>query len=101
MRWQPLTVIGEVTISEDRLGNPVTEETVLKEGVGRFTDWSSEDVMIQGREFTSGARRIQTSIEKDILKQAIKVVLDGITYEVTGVEDSSRWRLITVKRYRL
>ncbi|SJZ37961.1 hypothetical protein [Garciella nitratireducens] len=86
---------------KDRLGNPITELLQIGIGKGRLSNWTSEEISLEGREFTMVHKKIITTANIDICNQARILELDGIKYEIKERTNVGRWRLLTVKTYKV
>lgn len=103
MRYRPFYLIFDNDSGEiDVLGNPIRKQVKSGEYLGRFTEWSADDVAVYGREMTSATRKlISNGVTAETAKNASEVELDGQSYEIENVKDLGRWTLMFVKRWRL
>lgn len=61
MRYFTIAFLTEETTGTDVLGNPVTEWLTAKTRYrGRFTEWSAEEIALEGREVTKSQRKLLT-----------------------------------------
>lgn len=102
MRYLEFKLIGEETIGIDELGNHITKELVLGTGKGRFTEWSSEEITLNGIDYTVVNRKLLTTVPFDLLKTAIYIETLYDTYEITALKElSNRFRLVHMKWWHL
>lgn len=100
MRFLPLFLYGNQEIGSDQLNNPIYEQVLIGESLGRFSSWSAKEVA-DNREVTVNNRKIITQAKKETLLQVDKVKMDGLYYSITEIigDDYSRWRILVVNRY--
>lgn len=103
MRYRPFYLIFDNDSGEtDVLGNPIRKQVKSDRYLGRFTEWSADDVAVYGREMTSATRKlISNGVAAEVAKNASEVELDGQSYEIESVKDLGRWTLMFVKGWRL
>lgn len=104
MRFVDYMLISERdTGKTDALGNVIAEKVESGPYQGRFTEWTADDVAVNGRDLTSGSRKMVTrGISHEYIQNAIAVKIDGSEYEIGSVKDlGSRWQLLTIKGFRL
>ena len=100
MRFKDIELYKLSKTSEDELGNEINEPKLIIKTKGRFTQWTKDDVELEGREVTTSQRRILTMANLSDCSNAKIVKIDGIDYEVIKVVEYGRWRCIYVKVYK-
>lgn len=102
MTWKQGTLYAtEKTGEEDELGNPVKERKLLWTGQLRFTPWTDNDIVVNGRDVTSNEQQYAVPVPYEAIRQAEKAELDGFMLNVTSVSDlGPRWTMIQVKVYK-
>ena len=102
MRYFSIALLQSVQTGTDPLGNPVcilqpTEPAYL----GRFTEWTAEEMQLVGRVVTESQRKLLTNAPLSVCKQAAAVRAGSEDYTITTVKDlHGRWRLLYIERFR-
>ena len=101
MRFLPLFFYGNQQTGSDQLNNPIYENVLIGESLGRFSSWTAKEVALDNRDVTVNNRKIITKAKKETLLQVNQVELDGLYYSVKDIigDDYSRWRILVVNRY--
>lgn len=121
MIWKEFILNGKRPTGKDKLNNITYEEFKVCKIKGRFTEWTSEEVNVLGREFTASNRKIVTPLTVDAIQgekiewnpfnfnedadqeyTCTSVVADGVTYTINKIVDmGTRFRLLYVKGYKI
>lgn len=100
MRFKDIELYKLSKTSEDELGNEINVPELIIKTKGRFTQWTKDDIELEGREVTTSQRRILTQASLLDCNLAKLVKVDDITYEAIKVIEYGRWRCIYVKVYK-
>lgn len=104
MRYFPIQLLAltaDDTGESDVLGNPVLSEQTLGKFRGRWTEWTAEEVQLDGRHITKGARKLLTNAPLLLCRKAAFVDTGAEVYRITdGLDLNGRWRALIVERYR-
>lgn len=100
MRFKDIELYGLSNTGTDELGNEINEPKLILKTKGRFTQWTKDDVELEGREVTTSQRRILTMASLSDCSKTKTVKIDGINYEAVKVVEYGRWRCIYVKVYK-
>ncbi|MBC1272684.1 hypothetical protein [Listeria booriae] len=101
MRLSPIFLFRKVETGKDELLNPITSLEKFGESVGRFSNWSAEEIALDTRGVTKTTRKILTRLSKVDCDAADVVELEGDRYEKTELtKNYGRWRLMIVTKYR-
>ena len=93
MRWLECEVLKKTTDGYDRLGNEISTIKAVKTIKGRLTQFTSEDMTVFGRDVLVNNRKFITPY-----KGKLELVrIDGVTYEVTHLEDLGRFTFALIK----
>ena len=104
MRYFTVAFLTKETTGTDMLGNPITKWLTAKTRYrGLFTEWSAEEIALEGREVTKSQRKLLTDAPLSVCRAADGVQADsGETFRVQSVKDlHGRWRLLYVERWRV
>lgn len=104
MRFIPFELaIKKDTFQYDSLGNPILNKEYLSTlFYGRLTEWTAEDVAVNGRDLTVGTRKLLcNAITKEQSKNAVSVKINGTEYTVKSVKDLGRWQMLIVQGFRV
>lgn len=89
------------TEDEDELGNIIKKQKLLWSGQLRFTPWTNNDIVANGRNVTSNEQRYVIPVAYETIKDAEQAEVNGILLNVTSVSDlGSRWTMIQVKVHK-
>lgn len=101
MILQPCELWEEQVVGLDELGNEKTKLRKVSETKYWGVDWSLEEIKVLGRAYTESRRSIALAAPLEAVKRAQLVKLDGQLFNIEEVAEARRWRLATVKRYRV
>lgn len=101
MRWESFELWGMTEGNADELGNPTLTPGKICDAKGRITQWSAEEISIEGRDFTNSHRKVITSATRANCISAKTVKVDGKEYDIISTEDLGRWRLLIVRGWRI
>lgn len=102
MRWRIARLYGDEPTGEtDALGVPETSRADLGEAMVRPVPVADTARSPQGENpYAERELALVTPIPLRRAQRASEAVLDGVAYEVTGVGDTGRMRLLTVRRVK-
>ncbi|MDO4156262.1 MAG: hypothetical protein Q4D37_05730 [Oscillospiraceae bacterium] len=102
MRYFPIILLQSVFTDVDILGNPISSLQPLSAAcLGRWTEWTAEEIQLVGRDVTQAQRKILTDAPLEACKNAAAVRAGKEDYQIRTVKDlHGRWRLLYVERWR-
>lgn len=101
MIWKKCKLLVRRKIGEDELQNPVYEWVEVKKTLARFTPWTDEQIVLEGREVAKNEQRYIIPIPFKDFPDCQMVEMDGQRLDITEKADlSPRWTLIQVKAYK-
>lgn len=104
MRYFPIQLIAlkaDTAKEPDVLGNPALVEAAIGKFRGRWTEWTAEEIKLDGRNITKGARKLLTDAPLSACRKAAFLYAGEEQYRITDVLDlNGRWRALIVERYR-
>lgn len=99
MIWKPAIFFDRQETGKDRLNNPIYDDVETSKVDARFTEWSDEDIQLEGRDVTSNQRRLLLKTGKK--PASPRVLFENQMYEITKVIDlSPRFWAVFVKMYK-
>lgn len=101
MRLNTLSFYKYEETGKDRLGNPIVDLVLIGTDKGKLSNWTREEIALEGREFTKTHEKLITTAGMDICIQAKVVELGTVKYQIKEITNAGRWRLLTVQTYRL
>ena len=102
MRYFSVALLRTVQTGTDPLGNPVCTLHPTKPAyLGRFTEWTAEEMQLVGRAVTESQRKLLTNAPLSACRQATAVRAGNEDYTIQTVKDlQGRWRLLYLERWR-
>lgn len=85
---------------KDRLGNPLYQPTLLVEALGRFTEWSKEELKLLGYEAVKNQRKCLTFAEGEFCNRASSLRFKGEVFHINAVKDLGKYRLLYLTNYK-
>nr|DAF98395.1 MAG TPA: hypothetical protein [Siphoviridae sp. ctnNB1] len=101
MIWKPCTLEALTGQTEDALGNLVGGEwKVLAETFARFTPWTDEQIVLEGRDVTKNEQRFAIPIPFDSFPKCTHAVISGHRQKINQkINLEPRYTVIQVKVY--
>ena len=101
MRYNDAVLIGIVPSGvEDELGNELMDNAQEVVSGCRFTEWTSDDIAIYGRELSSRGRKLMVRPLTNGIAWVDGAIVAGERYEVIKKIDLGRWYLFVLKGFR-
>ncbi|MGL4284571.1 hypothetical protein [Eubacterium aggregans] len=101
MRWQAAKLFTGQQIGEDQLGNAVVERQPLCDLTVRSSPWTKEEIVLLGRDVTTSQRKFLTLRPLEQILTAKYLGIGENIYDIEAVSDIGRYRLLTVKGWRI
>lgn len=102
MKYLSIQLMYNQATEKDVLGNIVENlQPSTKEFIGRFTEWTADEVNIKGRDVTKSQRKMLTSASLDECRTARAVFVNNETYKIKDVKDlQCRWRMLYLEKWK-
>lgn len=85
---------------KDHLGNPLYQPALLVEALGRFTEWSKEELKLLGYEAVKNQRKCLTFADIKLCNKASSLSCKGEVFHINEVKDLGKYRLLYLTNYK-
>lgn len=100
MKWETFSFYALEVVGRDKLNNPKHEKKLLGKGVGRWTEWSKEELALLGYEDFKNQRKCVTLASLDLCTQAVFLVLEDEVYYIKEIKNLGKYRLLYLSNYK-
>ena len=102
MNWDTIEFFDELLGDPDILGNRQPTPVLIGVYDGAITPWTSEDVMMLGRQVTDVRHKLLTQAPFSVIDSAKFIKINEQAYTIIPTKKATaRWRVLHVKEYMI